>query len=219
MRVSFVSVYFFILTLVTTSSIFPQQSILSKGVNYLSEFIASDYFLELKNDNTDLALVDSIFKRAIHFYNNDYEEALLALTFTTIPYRKVPIVIPLIKSRLYYPLISADDSISNLKNQNLPNRLFYDSPDNDYGDKDKLAHFFGNAFIGYAENVLNLADVFGYFVEAFEEDFKTQTEVDFRDVDVNWYGVLFGNTLELNKKILPSQVMTIRSLRYFLIAI
>jgi hypothetical protein len=219
MRVSFVSVNFFILTLVTTSSIFPQQSILSKGVNYLSEFIASDYFLELKNDNTDLALVDSIFKRAIHFYNNDYEEALLALTFTTIPYRKVPIVIPLIKSRLYYPLISADDSISNLKNQNLPNRLFYDSPDNDYGDKDKIAHFFGNAFIGYAENVLNLADVFGYFVEAFEEDFKTQTEVDFRDVDVNWYGVLFGNTLELNKKILPSQVMTIRSLRYFLIAI
>jgi len=215
----FVSLYIILLTLVLVSTILPQQSNLSKGVNYLSEFIASDYFLELKNENTDLALVDTIYLRAIHHYNYDYQEALLALTFTSIPYRRVPIVVPLINSRLYYPLISANDSISNLKNKNLPSRLFYDSPDNDYGDKDKLAHFFGNAFIGYAENVLNLADVFGYFVEAFEEDFKAQSEVDFRDLDVNWYGVLFGNTLELNKKILPSQVMVLRSLKYFSITL
>jgi hypothetical protein len=203
-----------ILIFVLSSSIYPQQSELSKGVNYLSEFIASDYFLQLKKDNTDTALVDSIYIRAINFYEKDYQEALLALTFTTIPYSRVPLVIPLLKIRLYYPLISASDSISNLKNQNLPNKLFFDSPDNEYGDKDKLAHFFGNAFIGYAENILKLADVFGYFVEAFEEDFKAQSEVDFRDVDVNWYGVLFGETLELNKEVLPSQIMAIRSLRY-----
>ena len=203
-----------ILIIVLSSSIYPQQSELSKGVNYLSEFIASDYFLQLKKDNTDTALVDSIYVRAINFYEKDYQEALLALTFTTIPYSRVPLVIPLLKIRLYYPLISASDSITNLKNQNLPNKLFFDSPDNDYGDKDKLAHFFGNAFIGYAENILKLADVFGYFVEAFEEDFKAQSEVDFRDVDVNWYGVLFGDMLEINKNILPSHVMSIRSLRY-----
>jgi hypothetical protein len=203
-----------ILIIVLSSSIYPQQSELSKGVNYLSEFIASDYFLQLKKDNTDTALVDSIYIRAINFYEKDYEEALLALTFATIPYSRVPFVIPLLKIRLYYPLISASDSISNLKNKNLPSRLFFDSPDNEYGDKDKLAHFFGNAFIGYAENILKLADVFGYFVEAFEEDFKAQSEVDLRDVDVNWYGVLFGETLELNKQVLPSQIMAIRSLRY-----
>jgi hypothetical protein len=203
-----------ILIIVLSSSIYPQQSELSKGVNYLSEFIASDYFLQLKKDNTDTALVDSIYVRAINFYEKDYQEALLALTFTTIPYSRVPLVIPLLKIRLYYPLISASDSITNLKNQNLPNKLFFDSPDNEYGDKDKLAHFFGNAFIGYAENILKLADVFGYFVEAFEEDFKAQSEVDFRDVDVNWYGVLFGETLELNKQVLPSQIMALRSLRY-----
>jgi len=215
MRFKKVSLRILILIIVFTSLAYSQQSTLSKGVNYLSAYIASDYFSELKKDNTDLALVDSIYIRAIEFYENDYTEALLALTFTTIPYRRVPLVIPLIKARLYYPLISANDSISNLKNQNLPFKLFYDSPINDYGDKDKLAHFFGNAFIGYAENILKLADVFGYFVEAFEEDFKAQSEVDFRDVDVNWYGVLFGEMLEKNKNILPSQIMTIRSLRYF----
>ena len=215
MRFKKFSLRILIFIIVLPSSAHPQQSQLSKGVNYLSEFIASDYFLQLKKDNTDLALVDSIYIRAIDFYEKDYQEALLALTFTTIPYQRVPFVIPLLKIRLNYPLISANDSISSLKNQNLPSKLFFDSPDNDYGDKDKLAHFFGNAFIGYAENILKLADVFGYFVEAFEEDFKAQSEVDFRDVDVNWYGVQFGEMLETNKNILPSQIMTIRSLRYF----
>lgn len=219
MRFHKLSLYFLILNFCQTPLIFTQQSSLSKGVNYLSDFIASDYFLELKKENTDPTLVDSVYIRAIKFYEYDYQEALLALTFATIPYQKVPLVIPVINVRIYYHLISASDSIANLKNDNLPSRLFYDSPDNNYGDKDKLAHFFGNAFISYAENILKLADVFGYFVEAFEEDFKAQSEVDFRDVDVNWYGVLFGEMLEVNKNILPSQIMTIRSLRYLVITI
>ena len=211
--------FFAAIVLIATSQIFPQQSELSKGVNYISNFIASDYFIKLKTTNTDLALVDSIFIRAIRFYNYDYEEALLALTFATIPFQKVPLVIPLIKTKLYYPLISDNDSIAQLKNKNLPKKLFYDTPDDLGGDKDKLAHFFGNAFIGYTGNILKLADVFGYFVEVFEEDFKSDSKVDFRDVDVNWYGVLFGDMLKLNKNILPSRVMTLRSLRYLVITL
>ena len=202
-----------------SSSTFSQQSNLSKGVNYLSDFIASDYYFELKTGSTDLDLVDTIYSRAIQFYDYDYQEALLALTFTTIPYSRVPLVVPILKSRIYYPLISADDSISTLKNKNLPKQLFYDTPTDKGGDKDKLAHFFGNAYLGYAENILNLADVFGYFVEVFEEDFKSQSKVDFRDIDVNWYGVFFGELLETHKNVLPSQIMTLRSLRYFLITL
>lgn len=201
--------------LIITIQIFPQQSKLSKAVNYLSGFIASDYFLELEKTIPQLNLVDSIYLRAVKFYNEDYSEALLALTFTTVPYRKVPITLPLINVEIQYPLISADLDTYLLKNQNLPSQLYYDSPQNNYGDKDKLAHFFGNSFIGYAEPVFDLADVFGYFVEAFEEDFKAQSKVDFRDMNVNLYGKLFGDLLEKNKKILPSQVMLIRSFRYF----
>ena len=201
--------------LIITIQIFPQQSKLSQAVNYLSGFIASDYFLELEKTTPQLNLVDSIYLRAVKFYNEDYSEALLALTFTTVPYRKVPITLPLINVEIQYPLISADLDTYLLKNQNLPSQLYYDSPQNNYGDKDKLAHFFGNSFIGYAEPVFDLADVFGYFVEAFEEDFKAQSKVDFRDMNVNLYGKLFGDLLEKNKKILPSQVMLIRSFRYF----
>ncbi len=195
--------------------IFPQQSKLSKAVNYLSGFIASDYFLKLDQTKPHLNLVDSVYLKSIKFYSGDFSEALLALTFTTIPYRKVPITLPLINVVVHYPLISADLDTYLLKNQNLPSQLFYDSPQNSFGDKDKLAHFFGNSFIGYAEPVFDLADVFGYFVEAFEEDFKAQSKVDFRDMNVNWYGKLFGDLLEKNKNILPSQVMLIRSFRYF----
>jgi len=211
--------YFLILSSVIFYPTFGQQSNLSKGVNYLSAFIASDYFIELKKDCKDLNLVDSIYTRAIRFYKDDYQEALLALTFVTIPQKRIPLVIPLIKARIYYPLIAASDSISSLKNRHLPGKLFYDSPQDASGDKDKLAHFFGNGFIGYSEFILDLADVFGYFVETFEEDFKVDSKVDYRDIDVNWYGVLFGNMLETNKKILPSQVMIIRSLRYFKITL
>jgi hypothetical protein len=219
MRDRLVSLYFILITFVSSSIILPQQSNLSKGVNYITEYIASDYFVQLKTTNSDITLVDSIYLRAIKFYNYDYQEALLALTFATIPFQRVPLVVPLLNTRIYYPLIADDDSIAHIKNKNLPKNLFYDSPDDQGGDKDKLAHFFGNAFIGYAENILNLADVFGYFVEAFEEDFKAQSKVDFRDIDVNWYGVLFGDMLEINKKILPSQVMILRSMRYFSITL
>lgn len=203
-----------IISLVNSSKISSQQSDLSKAVNYLSEFIASDYFTKLKKENSDLALVDTIYLRAVNYYKYDYAESLLALTFATIPYREVPIVIPILNVRLYYPLISADEGTFNLKNNNMPSHFFYDSPENKYGDKDKLAHFFGNAYIGYAESILDLADVFGYFVEAFEEDFKAQSKIDSRDMEVNWLGILFGNLLEENKKILPSEILIVRSLRY-----
>jgi hypothetical protein len=204
-----------LITILLTTLIFPQQSNLSKAVNYLSTFIASDYFVELKETNSDLALVDSIYLRAIAFTEKDYSEALLALTFATVPYKEMPVVIPIIKEVIYYPLIAADDSTFNLKNKNLPRYLFYDSPETRHGDVDKLAHFFGNAFIGYSENIFDLSSLIGYFVESFEESFKVQSKVDYRDLDVNWYGDQFGKLLQENEKLLPSQIMLIRSLKYF----
>ncbi len=204
-----------LITILLTTLIFPQQSKLSKTVNYLSKFIASDYFIQLKETNSDLALVDSIYLRAVAFTKEDYGEALLAITFTTIPYNKIPLVVPLIKEIIYYPLISAEDSIYNLKNENLPRFLFFDTPNTNQGDVDKLAHFFGNAFIGYSENIFDLSSLIGYFVESFEESFKVQSKIDYRDLDVNRYGDLFGKLLNDNKKLLPSQIILLRSLRYF----
>ncbi len=205
-----------ILSMILLFNSFPQQSKLSKAVNYLSGFIASEYFNELKATNSDLALVDTIYLRAVNYFEGDYSEALLALTFTTVPYNEVPIEGPILKSIFYYPLISASDSIFIKKNKQLPRYLYYDTPKTEHGDVDKHAHFYGSAFISYSITLFDLGNLIGYFVEAFEEDFKVQSKIDLRDMDVNWYGNLFGELLKNNQKLLPSHIMVIRSLRYFI---
>jgi len=127
--------------LVSLQYLHPQQSNLSKSVNKISEFIASREYLALKEKIGDLSTVDSIYSEALKFNDNDHSEALLSLTFATVPYNEVPIQIPIIKSILNFPLIAASDSIFELKNANLARYIFFDSPMNEYGDKDKLAHF------------------------------------------------------------------------------
>ena len=215
--ISQISIPVLIISITLQSSIFPQQSKLSKGVNYISEFIASDYFKELTKSNNDLALVDTIYLRAVHFKNYDYSEALLALTFAAVPYRKVPIRVPLLNIILNYPLTSASDSVFRLKNKNLPKELYFDTPEGNFGDKDKLAHFFGSAYISYTSKIFDLGNLIGYFVESFEKNFKVQSDVDLRDMMTNSLGQIFGNILKNNKSILPSQAFIIHTFQYDII--
>ncbi len=183
-------------------------------MNYLSEFIASDYFTNLHKANNDLVLADSIFLRAVHYENYNYSDALFDLTFAVIPYNKVKVRLPLIGLKFTYHLTSAEENIFEKKNSNLPKKLFFDTPAGNYGDKDKLAHFFGSAFIGYSSNVFDFGDLIGYFVEVFEQDFEVQNSMDWRDIETNYLGNVFGEILKENKNVLPSQVMLIRTLFY-----
>jgi hypothetical protein len=210
---SVLSIY--LLIVISEPFSYPQQSNLSKAVNYLSFYISSKEFLELRQELGDLSAVDSIYMTALKFKESNYSESLLVLSATTLPYRKVPIVVPLIKSIWNYPLVSADDSIYNLKNKNLPTRFFYDTPSNEYGDKDKLAHFFGFAFLEYSTLFFDFGNLIGYFTEAFEEDFKVQSSIDYRDLEVNFLGKCFGKLLKDDKSILPSQILVMRTLYYF----
>jgi hypothetical protein len=193
----------------------PQQSNISKTVNYISSYIASDDFIHMKNEINDLFVTDSIYVTALKFKENDYTETLLALSAATLPYREVPIVIPLINSVWNYPIVSANDSVYNLKNKNLPTNFFYDTPQNEYGDKDKLAHFFGFAFLEYSTLIFDFGNLIGNFIEAFEEDFKIQSSIDYRDLEVNFLGKCFGKLLKKDKSVLPSQILVMRTLYYF----
>jgi len=203
-----------LLLLFFSVNLIPQQSDLSKTVNHISEYIASEKLAEIRINVGELAATDSIFIDAIKFTELDYGDALLALMLATVPYNKVPIQVPILNSIVYYPLTSADDEIFLKKNNNLPRYLFFDTPQNDYGDKDKLAHFFGSAFLSYESNLFDIGKLIGYFVEAFEESFKVQSSVDPRDLDVNYYGRLFGSILKEDKSVRPSQILLFRSLRY-----
>ena len=211
--------FLIILNILFTSLLYPQQSEISKTVNYISEYIASDNFIAIRNKSGDLAASDSIFLEAVKYCNGNIGDALVGLMLATVPYKEVPITLPLINSVVYYPLTSADEETFLKKNDNLPRYLFLDSPNNNYGDKDKLAHFFGSAFLSYEPSIFDLGKLIGYFVEAFEESFKVQSSVDLRDLDVNEYGRLFGKLLKGNNDLLPSQIFLFRSIRFLRVII
>ena len=194
--------YVFILAILLSSDFaFPQRSQLSTEVQNISEFIASDSFLSLKECEGELQSIDSLYTKALNLTGKDIQEALLALTFAVVPYKNVPIQFLL---RFHYPLLSADDSIFKMKNKNLPRYFLSDSPKNEFGDKDKLAHFFGNAFVAYTSQIFDLTTTIGYFVEVFEENFTPENQIDLRDLKVNKLGEAFGKSLKKDQTLLPS---------------
>ncbi len=205
---------YLLILIIFTAPLFAQESKLSETVNHISEFIASDYFGNLNGIVNDLSLIDTLYNQALKYRNYDYSEALLSLTLASLPYKKVPIQVPLLKIIIQYPLTSAEDSVFLIKNRNLPKDLFFDTQQNEFGDKDKLAHFFGSAFLAYNSSIFDLGDLIGYFVEVFEAEFKVQSEIDNRDLMANKLGYIFGIYLKRNKNVQPSHAFLFRTLFY-----
>lgn len=180
---------------------------LRNGINYLSKFISSDYFLELKNKSNHIDLVDTLFLRSVNFYNSDYSEAMLALTFACLPYKEMNLKLPFLPVTVTIPLPAVPNPLFSRKTTNLPSKLFFDTPENEFGDKDKLPHFFGNAFIEYNFPLFNFSKFLGIFVEKFEETFYVQGAMDNRDLYVNVLGAKFGKELRNKNKLLPSEFL------------
>lgn len=200
---------------ISSETIFPQRHKFYSNIDQLSEFIASDYFKNLSNEINDLSLIDTIYIHALKLTDYNYSESLLLLTFTLIPYNLIPIKTPFIGLRINIPIPTASPEIFYMKNQNLPKNLFFDSPENEFGDKDKLAHFFGNAFLSYNLRLFDITEFIGYFVEEFEAAFFPNAEVDYRDLRANNLGNKFGKALRREKEILPSKIFLTYTLKLF----
>lgn len=185
---------------------------LDNSLQYLVKYISSEEFNKLKAYCNDLTLVDSIYSKSLQINEGDISESLLALTFATLPFDKMTVEIPLINSKTNLQLQEVDSVLFKTKNTNLPSQLFFDSPPN--GDRDKLAHFFGNAFLSYNISVFNISKILGIFVELFEESFLVSGGLDYRDITVNYLGEFFGKFLNKNNKLLPSEVLSLYSLMF-----
>ena len=188
---------------------------LNDGINFLSKKIIADSLYYSDPNISDLSKIDSLYKTAIQAYDYDYSEAMLALTFTTLPYSKMPLKIPVLEIEVDIPLPSVNGKEFETKVKYLPSKYFFDSPDNAFGDKDKMPHFFASAFLSYNISFFNFSKFMGIFVELFEQGFKIQGAVDQRDIVADNLGELFGDVLKNNKNILPSQILSIYSLLYF----
>jgi hypothetical protein len=206
--------YFFCF-LILFDPITAQVTKLGASVDYLSRYIASKEFAELKIKINDYRQMDLIYEKALEESDGDISNALFTLTFTVIPYDYIPAVSPVFKIPINVPLPHSVDSIFNLKNKNLPKNLFYDTPKNDFGDKDKLAHFFGSAYLSYGTSWFDITQIIGIFVEDFEEKFYIQSRADPRDIRADYLGNMFGKALRKNKELLPSQVLAVYHLTFF----
>ncbi len=219
MKQSFAKIFliFTFIILFFNSTIFAESSTPSfeDGVIYLSKYIASESFVELSKLHNDQELVDTLYNRSLQFYNGDISEALLALTFATLPFNKMPVTIPFVNIKIPLRLPAVNEELFKIKKKNLPGIVYFDSRIKGGQDKDKVAHFFGNAFLAYNISFINASKVLGIFVELFESSFKVSGGVDFRDLQTNGLGEAFGNSLRKNNKLLPSQFFKIYSLFYF----
>jgi len=183
------------------------------GVIYLSEFIAEEKFGS--SSTNDLEKIDLIYLTALDLYNGDISEALLALTFATLPFNKMPIKLPIINLRIQLRLPSVNEELFIMKRKNIPGQVYFDSKISGGQDKDKVAHFFGNAFLANNISLFNASKFLGLFVEMFESAFKVSGGIDFRDLQTNHLGEFFGSSLKNNPTLRPSDFFNVYSLFYF----
>ena len=183
------------------------------GVKYISVIIAEQKYSPKKYN--DHEILNLIYEDALKYYDGDISETLLALTFATLPFNKMPLTIPLVNLKLDLRLPSVDQKLFELKRDNIPGKIFFDSPITLYGDKDKISHFFGNAFLAYNVSLFNLSKFLGFIVEMFESVFKVSGMIDYRDLVANNLGEYFGHSLRINENLKVSDFLNVYSLLYF----
>ncbi len=184
------------------------------SVKKLSLFLASNEYLLTKTKMSEAERMDLILKKSLEF-TGSISEALLVATFSTIPFKYFPFVTPVFKLHFKIPMPVGPLKIFDKKIDNLPSRLFFDSPHSKHGDVDKLGHFFANAFLVYNFNCYEISNFMGILIELFEKNFKVNGFVDTRDLRINALGAMFGKALRRNKQIKPSEFLKVYNLLFF----
>jgi hypothetical protein len=169
----------------------------------MKQFIRSRRFTLLRQTYGDRRAVDAIFVRAMRLTNNNTAMSLLLSAFASFDHRTVGFRIPVF--RLFFPLTDESDGEFARRVANLPSRLFDDSPKNAHGDRDKLQHFFGSAFLTFISESDAAADRFGEFVERTEDAVIVGGEMDDRDRNANREGQRFALTLLDDNRHVPSE--------------
>jgi hypothetical protein len=175
----------------------------------LKSFIRSDTFNKLRLQYGDLKAVDAIFIRAMKLTNNNTAMALLLATKACFDHRTVGLKVPVFA--LFFPLSNESREEFKSRVANLPRKLYTDTPRGKIGDRDKLQHFFGSAFIAFAFESAEPAERTSEFVEKGEDLIIVDGTIDARDVRANRQGQRFGLALLENCYRVPSEFISSRS--------
>jgi hypothetical protein len=173
----------------------------------LREFITTEEFAGIRSTRGDPAAVDAIFVRARELSWGNVYEALLISAFATFDHRRVGVDPPVLGPLLWFPLTSEFEEDFQVRLKALPSRLYEDTPAGPAGDRDKLQHFFGSAFVAAASESREAAVRVGDFVEWGEERFIVGGVNDERDVRANQQGQEFGLRILTDGGARPSQFL------------
>jgi hypothetical protein len=176
----------------------------------LKRYIRSEKFSFVKSCVGDARAIDAIYLRALEISHADVSEALFISAFATMEHKDVGVRLPIIKLPVYFPLTTESDSVFRYRVSQLPSHFYVDSPLGEYGDKDKLQHFFGSAFLAYSSRSRGFANFIGDFIEWGEPKFIIGGVDDPRDRRANHEGQEFGLTLGDRGDALPSKFFQIQ---------
>jgi len=174
----------------------------------LKDFIRSETFAAIRRREGDRKAADAIFVRAMTLTRNNTSAALLICTVATLDHYVVGVKIPLLN--FFLPLSNESREDFDARVRNLPGRIYSDSPADGPGgpgaggDRDKLQHFFGSAYVAFTFESQGAADRVGEFVEIGEDAMIVDGVLDNRDRRANWNGTQFGTALLANNRRYPS---------------
>jgi hypothetical protein len=175
----------------------------------IRSYVRDPRFDKMRTQEGDVRAADAIFLRALRVADYDIGQALFLSLLAALEHRRLPLHIPLVGA-VNLPLTFEEDSLFRARVRHLPTMLYPDSPKDDRGDRDKLQHFFGSAYVAYSSESLDLARTAGDVVEWGEAVVVVGGTDDPRDRKSNAQGSMFGHDLVYVKTMLPSDYLRLR---------
>jgi hypothetical protein len=178
------------------------------NVHELKTMVCSDEYQKLREKWGDRYAVDVAFRWAEQLCWNNRAVSLFVMFLAMMDHRNVCLKLPLLGPILWLPLSGEfpDEFLERLRM--LPAHLFPDSPPTVGGDRDKMQHFFGSAFLAYLFDISS-AQRLGDFVEWGEDAFVVGGTYDIRDLEANARGRRFAEQLRNDRLALPSSEMNL----------
>jgi hypothetical protein len=177
------------------------------SVQELKTLLRGEEFQHIRERWGDRYAVDVAFRWAEQLCWNNRAVSLFAVFLAMMDHRNVGFRVPLLGPILWLPLSGEFPEEFTERIRALPTHLFPDSPPGTYGDRDKLQHFFGSAFLSYVFGSSAPAKRIGDFIEWGEDAFVVEGTYDLRDLEANERGRRFAARLREDREALPSAEM------------
>lgn len=185
-------------------AMFLLPKVLQDGV-VLKDYVMSDEYRDVRRACGDVVAVDVLFRRALRMsWNNPYA-TIVIVALAVLDHRRFGVRIPFLGPLLWFPLTSEFPEEFARRHAALPLRLYPDTPVG--GDRDKLQHFFGSAFLALLTGSQSTVDRVGTFIEWGEDRFIVEGTLEARDLEANSRGGMFGLAFLRDRSVLPSAYM------------